>query len=53
MKKTRDPRTGAIKYIPDINDVSKYKLINRIGELERRVKKLETLLSQLNSEGNN
>jgi hypothetical protein len=53
MKKIRDPKSGAIKYVPDINDASKYKLINRIAELERKVKKLEILISQLNSEGNN
>ncbi len=46
MKKIRDPETGAIKYIPDINDVSRSKLINKVNELEKRIKRLENLIKE-------
>ena len=46
MKKIRDPETGAIKYIPDINDISRSKLINKVNELEKRIKRLENLIKE-------
>ncbi len=46
MKKIRDPETGAIKYVPDINDVSRSKLINKVNELEKRIKRLENLIKE-------
>ena len=46
MKRIRDSETGAIKYIPDINDVSRSKLINKVNELEKRIKRLENLIKE-------
>ncbi len=47
MKKTKDPNTGVIKYVPDESDMSLLKLSREVKKLSMRIKDLENRVSEL------
>lgn len=47
MKKFKDPNTGVIKYVPDENDTTLFKLSSEIKQINRKLKDLESKINKL------